>query len=159
MEATKKTSSLTTLICLTWAQNTLLNTTVLMDHFNTQPSHTPHCPVTQHREALWKDPSAPSLVSLPSHTSQLAVDPLFLSGPEYRWMTVLPHMPRLLSLTNLAAFPFVWAVRNVLLSGLILSLSSSDIFDMLVNLSFFSGHFVYVLQICNGAKVNNCFVT
>lgn len=64
-----KSSGLTSLICLTWAHNAL-NATVLLNHLNIQPSHIPHCPVTQpqHFEALWIDPSSPFLVSLPSHT-------------------------------------------------------------------------------------------
>lgn len=102
-----KSSGLTTLICLTSARNAL-GAAVLLNHlkYTALPHTSPSChSVITRRGALNRSTLPVSRVSLPSHTSQLAVDPLFLSGSEYGWMTGLLKKPRL-TLTNLAVFPF-----------------------------------------------------
>lgn len=102
-----KSSGLTTLICLTSPRNAL-GAAVLLNHlkYTALPHTSPSChSVITRRGALNRSTLPVSRVSLPSHTSQLAVDPLFLSSSEYGWMTGLLKKPRL-TLTNLAVFLF-----------------------------------------------------
>lgn len=111
-----KSSSLTTLICFDVSTQHAQHYSPFKSLEYTAIPHTSlscHSVITQ-RGSL----NLPvSLVSLPSHTSQLAVDPLFLSGPEYHWMTVLPKKPHL-PLTNLAAALFCLICSHCLPLGL-----------------------------------------
>lgn len=94
---------------------------------------------------------------------------LFLSGPEYRWMTVLPKKPRL-PLTNLAAAFFSLICSHCLplrlnsFPRVSADFDSSDLYvlSLSVNLPFSPCHFFCEVICFSGSilkKAHTCLVT